>query len=77
MKGFEQRAGKISLERFSEVSLWRMPWKLTRLEACRSVSDQFQAEVTGQRVSRDDGHGEKGSESEDPWEVEPTEVATE
>lgn len=75
MKRFELRADKISLERFLEVSLWRIYWKLTRLEAWRSVSDQFQTEVIGQRVSQGDGPEEKGLESTHPWEVEPTEGA--
>lgn len=47
--------------------------KLARLEAWRSVSDQFQTEVMGQRSIWGDGHGQKGSEPTHTWEVESTE----
>lgn len=78
MKKFEQRADKrISLESFLEFSVWRMYYKLTRLEAWRSVSNQFQTEMIGQRLSQGNGPGEKEFQSTDSWEVESTDMAME
>lgn len=68
MKRFEQKTNKrISLESFLEFSVWRMYFKLARLEAWRSISDQFQTEMIGQRLSQGDGHGEKEFQSTDTW----------
>lgn len=50
---------------------------MTRLEAWRSVSDQFQTEMIGQRLSQGDGHGEKEFQSTDTWEVESTDMPME
>lgn len=42
MERFAKRGDKLaSLEMFLEFSVWRMYWKLARLEARRSVREQF------------------------------------